>query len=193
MNYFSNLKIKISSAMKFPSCFSHVLLLVFSLAAPQILGAQTKTAASPATKPGVVKTSLTAQPGNGTTPVVQYYSDNDLLPASDDISRVDLEETKWKSVSEYADVLSAERVLIAQTIAAPDFDHHKLPTFQGYDRILIYMQQSLAGQMSIEQIGESSYQQVVKEAETDMALAGLDWLVIEAYYSTLLINLRSGN
>jgi hypothetical protein len=177
--------------MKFSSCFSHVMLLVFSLAAPQILGAQSKTAAAPATKPGVVKTNLTAQPGHGVTPVVQYYTDNDALPVSDEISRVDLEETKWKAVSEYSAVLTAERAAVAQTIASPDFDHHKMPTYQGYDRILSYMQQSLTDQMPIEQIGEDSYQRVVKESETDAVLAGMDVLVVRSFFDSLTMNLKS--
>lgn len=176
--------------MKFPSCFSHVLLLVFSLTAPQFLGAQSKAPVVPATKPGVVKTNLTAQPGQGVNPGVQYYSDNDLLPASDDISRVDLEEASWKVASEYSDVLTAERAAVAQTIASPDFDQHKMATYQGYDRILVYMQQSLTEQLPIEQIGETSYQRVVKESVTDSSLSGMDPLVVQSMYEALLLNLR---
>lgn len=179
--------------MKFPSCFSHVLLLVFSLTAPQILGAQAKNPAAQATKPGVVKSNLTAQPGQGVNPGIQAYSDNDLLPATDEISRVDLEETKWRVASEYADILAAERVLVSQTIAAPDFDQHKMPTYQGYDRVLSYMQQSLTEQMPVEQIAEVSYQRVLKEAETDVVLAGMDVLVVQSFFDALLVNLRSGN
>lgn len=191
MNYFSNLKIKISSPMKFPSCFSHVLLLVFSLAAPQILGAQTKTAASPATKPGVVKTSLTAQPGNGTTPVVQYYSDNDLLPAADDISRVDLEEAKWQALPVVSDLIAAERAAVAQVVASPDFDQHKLPTYRSYDRVLTYIQLSLPDQEPVGQIADKSYQKVLKEAETDTELAGYDPQVLEVFCNTFFQNLKS--
>lgn len=177
--------------MKFPSCFSHVLLLVFSLTAPQFLGAQSKAPVVPATKPGVVKTNLTAQPGQGVNPGVQYYSDNDLLPASDEISRVDLEEASWKVASEYSDVLTAERTAVAQTIASPDFDQHKMATYQGYDRVLTYMQQSVAEQTPVEQIAEASFQRVVKESETDPALAGMDVLVVRSFYDSLILNLKA--
>jgi len=177
--------------MKFPSCFSHVLLLVFSLTAPQFLGAQSKAPVVPATKPGVVKTNLTAQPGQGVNPGVQYYSDNDLLPASDEISRVDLEEASWKVASEYSDVLTAERAAVAQTIASPDFDHNKMATYQGYDRVLTYMQQSVAEQTPVEQIAEASFQRVIKESETDPALAGMDVLVVRSFYDSLILNLKA--
>lgn len=177
--------------MKFPSCFSHVLLLVFSLTVPQFLGAQSKTPVVPATKPGVVKTNLTAQPGQGVNPGVQYYSDNDLLPSADEISKVDLEEASWKTVTEYSDVLTAERAAVAQTIASPDFDQHKMATYQGYDRVLTYMQQSVAEQMPVEQIAETSFQRVVKESETDPALAGMDVLVVRSFYDSLILNLKA--
>lgn len=177
--------------MKFPSCFSHVLLLVFSLTVPQFLGAQSKTPVVPATKPGVVKTNLTAQPGQGVNPGVQYYSDNDLLPSADEISRVDLEEASWKTVTEYSDVLTAERAAVAQTIASPDFDQHKMATYQGYDRVLTYMQQSVAEQMPVEQIAETSFQRVIKESETDPALAGMDVLVVRSFYDSLILNLKA--
>lgn len=177
--------------MKFPSCFSHVMLLVFSLATPQILGAQSKVAAAPATKPGVVKTNLTAQPGQGVNPGVQYYTNNDALPVSDEISRVDLEETKWKVASEYSDVLAAERTAVSQTISSPDFDQHKMPTYQGYDRLISYMQQSLTDLVPVEQIGEISYSRVVKESDTDPVLHGMDVLVVRSLYDNLLLNLRS--
>lgn len=177
--------------MKFPSCFSHVLLLVFSLTVPQFLGAQSKTPVVPATKPGVVKTNLTAQPGQGVNPGVQYYSDNDLLPSADEISKVDLEEASWKTVTEYSDVLTAERAAVAQTIASPDFDQHKMATYQGYDRVLTYMQQSVAEQMPVEQIAETSFQRVVKESETDPALAGMDVLVVRSFCDSLILNLKA--
>lgn len=177
--------------MKFPSCFSHVLLLVFSLTAPQFLGAQSKAPVVPATKPGVVKTNLTAQPGQGVNPGVQFLSDNDLLPASEEISRVDMEETSWKVASDYSDVLTAERAAVAQTIASPDFDHNKMATYQGYDRVLAYMQQSVTEQMPVEQIAETSFQRVVKESETDPALAGMDVLVVRSFCDSLILNLKA--
>lgn len=177
--------------MKFPSCFSHVLLLVFSLTAPQFLGAQSKAPVVPATKPGVVKTNLTAQPGQGVNPGVQFLSDNDLLPASEEISRVDLEEASWKVASDYSDVLTAERAAVAQTIASPDFDHNKMATYQGYDRVLAYMQQSVAEQMPVEQIAETNFQRVIKESETDPALAGMDVLVVRSFYDSLILNLKA--
>lgn len=177
--------------MKFPSCFSHVLLLVFSLAAPQILGAQSKAAATPATKPGAVKTNLTAQPGQGTTPVIQYYSDNDLLPVTEEISRVDLEEAKWQAVPVVSDLLTAERDAVAQIIASPDFDQHKLPTYRSYDRVLSYIQQSLPEQEPVGQIADKSYLKVLKEAETDAELAGYDPQVLEMFCNTFFQTLKS--
>lgn len=177
--------------MKFPSCFSHVMLLVFSLTAPQILGAQSKTAAAPATKPGVVKTSLTAQPGQVVTPVVQYYTDNDALPVSDEISRVDLEETSLKGVSEVNDLIATERAAISQVTSSPDFDFHKMPTYQAYDRILSYVQQAVAELEPITQATEKSYQRVLKEAETDANLIGMDNQVLDTFYNTFVQNLKS--
>ncbi|MFM7152799.1 MAG: hypothetical protein ACKOZV_01590, partial [Bacteroidota bacterium] len=129
--------------------------------------------------------------GHGVTPVVQYYSDNDALPVSDEISRVDLEESLWKSSSEVNDLIANERTAVSQVVSSPDFDHHKMPTYQAYDRILSYVQQAVAGQEPITQATEKSYQKVLKEAETDADLIGMDTQVVETFYNTFVQNLKS--
>jgi hypothetical protein len=53
------------------------------------------------------------------------------------------------------------------------------------------MQQSLTDQMPIEQIGEDSYERVVKESETDAVLAGMDVLVVRSFFDSLTVNLKS--
>jgi len=185
--------------MKFPSFFSRALVLTLALAASQVAGAQgsssgikSRIPATPVTKSTPVgQSSLVPQAGHGTTHVIQYYSDNDLLPVSDEISKADLEESKWKTASEYDNLLVAERINVAQIISTPDFDNHKLPTFHGYDMVLAYMQQSLAIQEPIDLIAESAYQRVLKESVTDPVLSGMDEMVVRSLFDSLLLNLKS--
>jgi hypothetical protein len=106
------------------------------------------------------------------------------------ISTEDLGGVEWKVAQDILGLISVEQSRVVQTMGFPDFDVNKLPTFRGYERVLLYLQADVADYHPISESLEKSYQRVTAEVFTDASLIGADLNTIAALITDFAVILR---
>ncbi len=76
----------------------------------------------------------------------------------------------WKTPVDYSQVIAAERVSTAQLLATPNLKDAKIALYQGYDRMLVYIQTDLAADLPLTEIAAKSFGRVNQEASSDPVL-----------------------
>ena len=95
----------------------------------------------------------------------------------------------WKSVDDYAAILTAERVVAAQQLAIPNLSDRQIALYTGYDRMLGYMQADITDKASIENIADINFKKVLQEAPADPILTHLQQNEFTNLYGSLVAKL----
>lgn len=98
----------------------------------------------------------------------------------------DLAHFGWKTLGDYAAVITSERNNTAQVLASPNLNAETLGLYTGYDRMLLYIQADLAGHDPIENIAENNFNKVVQETPNDLVLKNMKAEEFSALYSNLV-------
>jgi hypothetical protein len=98
-------------------------------------------------------------------------------------------DTQWKSYSNYNAVIASELLITAEALNAPNISSKELALYNGYNKMLNYMQVDIAGKVSIETVAENNFKKVLADVATDIALADLPKSEFTSLYANLLVKL----
>jgi len=95
----------------------------------------------------------------------------------------------WKAGDDYTAILTAERAVAAQQLAAPNLSDRQIALYTGYDRMLGYMQADMAVKAPVESIAENNFKKVMQEAPADPVLIHLQQNEFTNLYGSLVVKL----
>jgi hypothetical protein len=98
-------------------------------------------------------------------------------------------DNNWKSPTNYAAVVAAERVIAAQKLGAPSIKVAEKALFTGYDRMLAFMQTDLAANAPIADIAANNFKRVNLQVPNDALLQPMQVVDFNALYASLISKL----
>lgn len=121
--------------------------------------------------------------------VVSAQADPNMAPDLP-LAEVEGAPTNWKALPDYTAVVATERANTAIVLINPNTKEPNTSLYNGYDRMLSYMQADLAAGVPVEEIAIKNFNKVVQETPGDPTLVNMQSAAFVALYDALVVMLH---